>query len=221
MTTPIDTEDVRRLLAAGAQLVDVLPAETFRREHLPGAINIPLAEIDSARERLDRARPVITYCYDLQCDLSSRAACRLEQLGFGEVYDYATSKVAWLAEGGEGAGLLRDAERVGAVTRRDVPRVGPDATVGMLADVIGEWEVGVVVGCDDIVVGVVRKEALGSALETRVESVMQTGAATVRPSISIRELAHSMDDEGQQHVLVTKFSGQLIGLVRRDDLHVI
>jgi rhodanese-related sulfurtransferase len=218
MTRSVDTEEVRRLLAAGAQLVDVLPAETFRQEHLPGAVNVPLAEIDTAPERLDPVRPVIAYCYDYQCDLSPRAACRLEQLGFSDVYDYTASKVAWLAEGGAGEGLLHDSDRAGAVLHRDVPRVALKATIGDLAAIAGDWELGVVVGDADVVVGVVRREALGIAAEVSVESVMQTGPATVRPSISIRELAKSMDDDGQQHVLVTKLGGELIGLVRRGDL---
>jgi rhodanese-related sulfurtransferase len=214
----VDTDDVRHLLDRGAQLVDVLPAETFRQEHLPGALSIPLAEIDSAPERLDPERPVIAYCFDYQCDLSPRAACRLEQLGFSEVYDYTASKAAWLAEGGPGEGLLRDADRAGAVVHRDVPRVPPGAPIGELAAIVGDWELGVVVGCGDIIVGVVRREALGTAVEVAVESVMQTAPATVRPSISIRELAQSMDDDGQDHVLVSKLGGELIGLVRRRDL---
>jgi CBS domain-containing protein len=84
--------------------------------------------------------------------------------------------------------------------------------------VIGDWEVVVVVGADDIVVGLVRAEAVGVAETLRVESVMQTAPPTVRPSISIRELAKSMDHDGQQHVLVTTLGGKLIGLARRSDL---
>jgi CBS-domain-containing membrane protein len=47
---------------------------------------------------------------------------------------------------------------------------------------------------------------------------MHTGAATVRPSISRRELAQSMDDQGQAYVLVTTSGGRLLGLARRRDL---
>jgi rhodanese-related sulfurtransferase len=209
---------VRALVERGAQLVDVLPAETFTNEHLPNAINIPLAEIDSAKERLDPARPVVVYCYDYQCDLSPRGACRLEQLGFGEVYDYVASKVAWLAEGWSGEGLLRDDQRAQAATLRDVPRVSPDATIADLGKVICDWELGVVVGEGDVVVGVVRAEAIGTAETLTVASVMQTAPPTVRPSISIRELAQSMDNNAQQHLLVTTLGGRLIGLVRRGDL---
>lgn len=52
------TSEVQQLLAEGAQLVDVLPAENFVKEHLPGAISIPLAEINSAAEGLEPSRPV-------------------------------------------------------------------------------------------------------------------------------------------------------------------
>jgi rhodanese-related sulfurtransferase len=65
MPRPIERDDVRRLLDGGAQLVEVLPAEEFDEEHLPGAINIPLRRIDEqARERLDPSRPVVVYCWD-------------------------------------------------------------------------------------------------------------------------------------------------------------
>ena len=218
MVQTADTAEVVRLVAGGAQLVDVLPAATFKREHLPGAVSIPLSEIDSASERLDLSRPVVVYCYDFQCDLSPRGACRLEQLGFEPVYDYVASKAAWLAEGYHGDGLMRDEERAGAVTRRDVPRVAPETKLGDLASVIGGWEVVVVVGGDDIVVGVVRAEAVGIADAVPVDAVMQTAPSTIRPSISIQELAQSMDDDGQRHLLVTTLGGKLIGLVRRDDL---
>lgn len=67
MATPIDRDRVQRLLAEGAQLVEVLPEDEYRYERLPGAINIPLKTLDAARtETLDRTRPVIVYCYDYQ-----------------------------------------------------------------------------------------------------------------------------------------------------------
>jgi rhodanese-related sulfurtransferase len=68
MPTPIDRDDVRRLLAEeAAQLVEVLPADEYVDEHLPGAINVPLKELDEQTARqLDRGRPVIVYCYDYQ-----------------------------------------------------------------------------------------------------------------------------------------------------------
>ncbi|MEX2557931.1 MAG: rhodanese-like domain-containing protein [Actinomycetota bacterium] len=67
MATKIDREQVQRLMDEGAQLVEVLPQAEYEDEHLPGAMNIPLKELDRERaERLDRGRPVIVYCYDWQ-----------------------------------------------------------------------------------------------------------------------------------------------------------
>ena len=57
--------DVKRLLAEGAQLVDVLGEDEFEHDHLPGAINIPLKRLDaSTTAGLDRNRPVLVYCND-------------------------------------------------------------------------------------------------------------------------------------------------------------
>src|SRR5438067_5401785 len=221
MPVPIDTARTRELLAQGAQLVDVLPEATFTQEHLPGAINIPLQSIDKAVEQLDRGKAVVVYCFDYQCDLSPRAAHRLEQLGFGEVYDYVASKAAWLACGLPGEGLLHDDHRAVARARADVPRLKPDAKVSDLDVALGEWEVAVVVDDDDVVLGSVRREARSLPATVEVAAVMQSGPPTARPSLPIRELAKSMDDDGEQEILVTNLDGTLVGLIRRDDLDAL
>jgi rhodanese-related sulfurtransferase len=67
MPLEIDVAGVQRLLADGAQLVEVLPREEYEEEHLPGAISIPIKTLDArATARLDRTRPVIVYCWDYQ-----------------------------------------------------------------------------------------------------------------------------------------------------------
>jgi len=65
---PIDVHrgNVQRLLADGAQIVDVLPRAEYEAEHIAGAINIPLKELDAQSTAiLDRGQPVIVYCWDL------------------------------------------------------------------------------------------------------------------------------------------------------------
>ena len=65
MGPTVDIHALRRLLDGGAQLVEVLPEEEYREEHLPGAIGIPLTELDGARAAvLDRGRAVVVYCWD-------------------------------------------------------------------------------------------------------------------------------------------------------------
>lgn len=65
MPREIDREEVQRLVAEGAQLVEVLPPSEYREDHLPGAINLPLRRIDEqAKAVLDPERPVVVYCED-------------------------------------------------------------------------------------------------------------------------------------------------------------
>lgn len=67
MPTKIEKEEVQRLMETGAQLIEVLPAEEYEDEHLPGAINIPLEKLDrQTTAALQRDRPLIVYCYDYQ-----------------------------------------------------------------------------------------------------------------------------------------------------------
>lgn len=68
MPVTIEREELQRLLREEhAQLIEVLPSDEYRDEHLPGAINIPLKTLgaDTTR-RLDPQKPVIVYCYDYQ-----------------------------------------------------------------------------------------------------------------------------------------------------------
>jgi rhodanese-related sulfurtransferase len=67
MRATVDREQVQQLMQEGAQVVEVLPPAEYEDEHLPGAVNIPLKELDRERTgELDRTRPVIVYCYDYQ-----------------------------------------------------------------------------------------------------------------------------------------------------------
>lgn len=65
MPTSIDHHQLRQLLDTGAQLVEVLPADEYAEEHLPGAVNIPLRQLDATTVgSLDSSRPVVVYCWD-------------------------------------------------------------------------------------------------------------------------------------------------------------
>jgi rhodanese-related sulfurtransferase len=65
MAKLIDRHQVQELTGKGAQLVEVLPAEEYAEDHLPGAISIPLRNVnEQGVAALDRGRPVIVYCWD-------------------------------------------------------------------------------------------------------------------------------------------------------------
>jgi rhodanese-related sulfurtransferase len=64
MPAGIGRDQVSALTGKEAQLVEVLPADEYRWAHLPGAVNLPLKELDDRLAELDRSRPVIVYCHD-------------------------------------------------------------------------------------------------------------------------------------------------------------
>lgn len=65
MPTSIDLKRLQELQERGAQLVEVLPRAEYDQEHLPGAVNLPLKQLDATTAaRLDKGRPVVVYCWD-------------------------------------------------------------------------------------------------------------------------------------------------------------
>jgi rhodanese-related sulfurtransferase len=60
-----ERRSVQELMDRGAQVVEVLPLVDFEKDHLPGAIHLPLRRLHAeANERLDPSRPIIVYCWD-------------------------------------------------------------------------------------------------------------------------------------------------------------
>jgi rhodanese-related sulfurtransferase len=65
MATRIWLEQLLELIDRGAQVVEVLPQDDYAPAHLPGAINLPLRQLDEQHAAvLDRSRPVVVYCWD-------------------------------------------------------------------------------------------------------------------------------------------------------------
>ncbi len=64
MVRIVDRDRVQELVKQGAQLVEVLPAEEYAEDHLPGAVNHPLRQLDEEAGQIDRQRAVIVYCWD-------------------------------------------------------------------------------------------------------------------------------------------------------------
>jgi rhodanese-related sulfurtransferase len=65
MPTGIELDQLQRLLANDAQLVEVLPRDEYEDMHLPGAMHLALKELnrDTAKQ-LDPGRSVVVYCWD-------------------------------------------------------------------------------------------------------------------------------------------------------------
>jgi len=79
-------------------LVDALAPMVYAHSHLPGAINLPPADVDPARiaRRIpDSQTEIVVYCSSPECDDSVATARRLQVLGYTNVRHYAGGKNEW------------------------------------------------------------------------------------------------------------------------------
>ncbi len=90
MFNSFSSTDACKLLANGAQLVDVRTAAEFSRGALPNAISLPLQGIMNAANIIDKNKAIILYC--LSGARSATAKNYLTQMGFTEVHDLGAFK---------------------------------------------------------------------------------------------------------------------------------
>jgi len=76
------TELLVRLRAGAAAVLDVRPEDEFQQGHLPGALNIPLAQLERRLAELPPDREIVAYCRGPWCVLSFEAVAALRQRGF-------------------------------------------------------------------------------------------------------------------------------------------
>jgi Mg/Co/Ni transporter MgtE len=152
--------------------------------------------------------------------MSPRAACRLEALGFSEVYDYGPGKVDWLARGlpreGEKAGETRAFELV----VNDVVTCAARDRVGEVRERVAASRYGFafVVSSGRCLLGRLRRAALEGDPALTAEAAMEPGPSTIRADSALEPLAERMRRTDLTSLPVTTPEGELIGIVRRDDL---
>jgi rhodanese-related sulfurtransferase len=91
MIRKLTRKQLVELLDSGenVKLVDVLSREHYEKEHIPGAISIPLEKLKGdAVKYLKKNDRIIVYCASFQCQASSRAAELLSSMGFTDASDY-------------------------------------------------------------------------------------------------------------------------------------
>jgi rhodanese-related sulfurtransferase len=103
MAETITLEELRAKLERREEMVllEALPREDYEQAHLPGALNLPLDQLESLAPRLVPARDaqVVVYCKNEACRNSELAARRLRRLGYTNVRDYSAGKAEWIAAG--------------------------------------------------------------------------------------------------------------------------
>jgi rhodanese-related sulfurtransferase/CBS domain-containing protein len=218
----VDLRELRQLLARSVQLVEVLPREEYEDVHLPGAINIPLKQLDArGAERLDRDEDVVVYCWDGLCDLSPRAAARLDALGFAHVYDYAAGKVDWLAHALPAEGITATRPNAGSLAQRDMAICSLASSAAEVRRAIAESPYGFALVLDTrgVLLGRVRQSSLDDLADLEpIGAVVEPGPSTIRPQLPPDELRRRLEDPKVRALVVTHPDGTLVGILTRDQL---
>jgi len=80
---PVSRDDlVERLRQDLVTVLDVRPEDEFTLGHLPGALNIPFAELEQRLSELPKGREVVAYCRGPYCVLSFEAVAILRGRGY-------------------------------------------------------------------------------------------------------------------------------------------
>jgi CBS domain-containing protein len=151
--------------------------------------------------------------------VSPRAACRLESLGFSDVFDYVGGKRDWAGAGWAIEGQKAQELWIGSLLRRDVPRARLGEKVGDTARRAEEsgHDIAVVVTADDVVLGILAADALVPSSSASVEEVMRPGPATYRPDVPVQELLEKLRPKHLRRALVTTPEGRLLGVFYTED----
>jgi rhodanese-related sulfurtransferase len=89
--------DLKQLIILKKQqvkIIDVRSKEEFRERHIPGAINIELAQIDTVTQLFDKDDILVTVC-GKGGGRSTDASERLKDIGFKNVYWLCGGTFGW------------------------------------------------------------------------------------------------------------------------------
>lgn len=75
-------ELLARMRKEAVTVLDVRPEDEFASGHLPGAVNIPLAQLKRRLSELPKGREVVAYCRGPYCILSFEAVAALRARGY-------------------------------------------------------------------------------------------------------------------------------------------
>lgn len=95
--TPAEVAQQLREPKTAPLLLDVRTPEEFAGGHVPGAVNIPIRELEGRVAEVPQDRPVVVYC-----EVGGRSALAARQLaarGYRNVREMQGSMEAWRAAG--------------------------------------------------------------------------------------------------------------------------
>jgi rhodanese-related sulfurtransferase len=92
----VDVQGAEALLAGGAFLLDVREDDEWAAGHAPGAVHVPLGQLEAGLDQLPRDRTIVCICRSGA--RSGRATDALRGLGY-DIVNLAGGSQAWAASG--------------------------------------------------------------------------------------------------------------------------
>jgi rhodanese-related sulfurtransferase len=80
-----DPSDLKDSISKGEAIVivDARSADAYKREHIPGALNLPHRTMNhDSTASLDKSKTYVSYCDGIGCNASTKGAFKLAELGF-------------------------------------------------------------------------------------------------------------------------------------------
>ncbi|WP_287584623.1 rhodanese-like domain-containing protein [Candidatus Borrarchaeum sp.] len=84
------------------KLIDVLSENSYNESHIPGAINIPVDNLNEdtlLEKQITQEDTIIVYCASYACPKSTKAAKRLLEMGYKKTFDFKAGKREWRRAG--------------------------------------------------------------------------------------------------------------------------
>ncbi len=91
-------ELLRRVKSGEVTVIDVRPPDEYRAAHLPGALSIPLEDLQGRLGELKKRRQIVAYCRGPYCVLAVEAVELLRKKGF-DAHRLEQGVVEWRARG--------------------------------------------------------------------------------------------------------------------------
>lgn len=100
-TDPADLAAARMSGTFAGLLIDVRSAAAWEQGRIPGALHIPVAELEQRLAELshDRGTPIVVYCWGPGCNGSTKAALAVAKLGYRNVRELIGGFEYWVREG--------------------------------------------------------------------------------------------------------------------------
>lgn len=85
--------------AKDATVINALPEDSFKKNHIPGTISVPYDRVSEQSLGADKNAPLIFYCAGKGCPVSGMAADRAAKLGYRNLSIYDGGLDGWRAAG--------------------------------------------------------------------------------------------------------------------------